>query len=522
MAFIVVSTSTAWNAYQHLLCYSRPDLQQHVLRIILVGPLYAFSAALCLSMDENGCFFVQSVRDIWEAVVIYSFLTLIIEYMGGEHLCLHSISQREEAVPHLFPFNLFLKPIPTGSMIRVPKIGALQFVVLKPVVAAVSIVVYSAGHYEDWYYQWTLFFVYNISYSVALYALYLIYWASHEHPSLQVKKPLLKFLSVKMIVFLTFWQALLLPHAPLPGSTSRWEDLVLAAEMMVFSFLMNSAFSWREFHSGLRGVRGTSVFGKRTLKLDDAQANAGTEWSVTADQPSATGQPNEPATKAIGRSQVVQNARDAFCPRDILSDASTNFSRRYQRHVLLESAQEYELHASDALHDIEQAAAPRPEQDLKGASDLCPEKAGALKVFRARTYFIGQSLGICGPSSPGSQASADFSDLADVKTTSAVTTEEVDGHMESRPGATPGTIPGDHRGQIIVKTAANAPVASHIHNQGHIEGVDGSVATAGDVVVQPPAAQHLGPGSPSPLTAHHQRTDFPCCGQQVEANVIAV
>merc|ERR1719419_885428 len=99
-----------------------------------------------------------------------------------------------------------------------PKMGALQFVVVKPLVAAISIVVYTCGHLHDWYYQWTLFVIYNISYSVALYALCLIYWASHEHQALQSKRPLLKFVSVKMIVFLTFWQAHLLPYAPLPGS----------------------------------------------------------------------------------------------------------------------------------------------------------------------------------------------------------------------------------------------------------------------------------------------------------------
>eukprot|EP00439_Symbiodinium_sp_Y106_P006033 s1910_g1.t1 len=110
LGFVVVGLGTCCNAYKHLLNFTRPDLQPHVLRIILVGPIYAFSASLCLSMSENACFFVRSVRDIWEAVVIYSFLTLIIEYMGGEHLCLHSISQRDEAVPHLFPCNLCREP----------------------------------------------------------------------------------------------------------------------------------------------------------------------------------------------------------------------------------------------------------------------------------------------------------------------------------------------------------------------------------------------------------------------------
>mmetsp|Transcript_177844 Transcript_177844/g.570400 ORF Transcript_177844/g.570400 Transcript_177844/m.570400 type:complete len:502 (+) Transcript_177844:93-1598(+) len=371
LAFVLISVSTAWNVYRHLLCYSRPDLQQHVLRILLVAPIYAMSAALGLSISESGAFLVRSVRDIWEAVVIYSFLNLIIEYMGGEHHCLQSISQREEDVPHLFPFNYCLKPIPVGKMIRFCKMSALQFVIVKPVVAVLSIVVYLCGQFHDWYYQWLLFVVYNISYSLALYGLYLIYFASHAHPSLQSKRPLLKFVSVKMIVFLTFWQSLLLPHAPLPGSVSRWEDFILSIEMVVFGALMNGAFSWREFHSGFRGS-------KKALQFDITDA---IELDVaTSGQPGATGQPT---ANSFGRGCAVQNAANAFCPRDVVTEASHNFSRRYQQHVLIECAQEYEL------RDAEAASGP-------GSSSTSPATAekgdGKGRTFRAKTYLIGQSL----------------------------------------------------------------------------------------------------------------------------------
>merc|ERR1712039_780201 len=113
-------------------------------------------------------------------------------------------------------------------MIRLTKIGALQFVVVKPVVAIVSIIAYLLAAHHDDDFEWTIIVVYNVSYNVALYALYLIYWASHGHQALQSKRLLLKFVSVKMIVFFSFWQALLLPRIPLPGSSARWENVILA------------------------------------------------------------------------------------------------------------------------------------------------------------------------------------------------------------------------------------------------------------------------------------------------------
>lgn len=388
LGFTMVGLSTCNNAYRHLLNFTRPDLQPHVLRIILVGPIYAFSASLCLSMHESTCFFIRSVRDIWEAVVIYSFLTLIIEYMGGEHLCLHSISQNDEAVPHLFPLSLCLPPIATGSMIRVPKMGALQFVAVKPVVAVVSIIVYACGQLHNWYYQWTLFVIYNISYSVALYALYLIYWSSHEQEALQSKRPLLKFVSVKMIVFLTFWQALLLPLAPLPGSTSKWEDFILSLEMIVFGILMNLAFSWREFRIG----QGAPAQGKGTTDLIDLDGSKerGKLPSTTATSPERKdGSADVSPSSEPGRTSVVQNAKTAFCPRDIMMDASNNFSKRYKQHVLIESAQDYELEAPQGVTSTSGITVDLLDTDPTSKSSarklgLAGVRPPALKLGRTR------------------------------------------------------------------------------------------------------------------------------------------
>ena len=53
--------------------------------------------------------------------------------------------------------------------------------------------------------------IYNITYTVALYALLLFYMGTHE--LLAPFNPLLKFTVVKMVVFLTFWQV---PPSPWP------------------------------------------------------------------------------------------------------------------------------------------------------------------------------------------------------------------------------------------------------------------------------------------------------------------
>lgn len=51
--------------------------------------------------------------------------------------------------------------------------------------------------------------IYNVTYTMALYALVLFYMGTHE--LLAPFNPLLKFAVVKAVVFLTFWQVLSQP-----------------------------------------------------------------------------------------------------------------------------------------------------------------------------------------------------------------------------------------------------------------------------------------------------------------------
>jgi len=247
---------------------------------------------------------------------------------------------------------------------------------------------------------------------VALYALYLIYWASHEQEALQSKRPLLKFVSVKMIVFLTFWQAILLPIVPLPGSTSRWEDFILSFEMLIFTSLMNSAFSWTEFALSVKaqakqsGVTGSSdlidleisgspppkgALRKEVLSKEAGQSNGQDSSSEPNATPSSSPEP-------VGKGQLMKNVQATFCPRDIMQDASVNFSvsGRYKKHMLMECAQEYEEFDSpetpkgepvDLLAENGRGAPSKLGDALKVSSD-------ALKSISAPVIKLGRSMGV--------------------------------------------------------------------------------------------------------------------------------
>ena len=95
------------------------------------------------------------------------------------------------------------------GFLRFCKQATLQFCVVKPIMSLVTIWLQSKGRYEDgnWdVHQGYLYItiIYNVSISLALYALYLFYYATKD--LLRPFDPVLKFGTIKSVIFLSFWQ----------------------------------------------------------------------------------------------------------------------------------------------------------------------------------------------------------------------------------------------------------------------------------------------------------------------------
>lgn len=75
--------------------------------------------------------------------------------------------------------------------------------------AILTIILQSFGYYKDGDFNVKggylyISIIYNFSVSLSLYALFLFYFATKE--LLQSYEPVLKFLVVKSVIFLSFWQ----------------------------------------------------------------------------------------------------------------------------------------------------------------------------------------------------------------------------------------------------------------------------------------------------------------------------
>ncbi|EYB88717.1 hypothetical protein Y032_0242g3410 [Ancylostoma ceylanicum] len=170
-------------------------------------------------MHDSSC--------LLSAFVIYSFLSLCYEYLGGESNIMAEIRGKPIKPTNYYTCTCCLAGKQyTIEFLRFCKQATLQFCFIKPVMAVITLFLVGMGKYEDgnWsadqgYLYITL--VYNVSISLALYGLFLFYTATRE--LLSPYSPVLKFLTVKSVIFLSFWQGFLIA---ILGATSAIDPVV--------------------------------------------------------------------------------------------------------------------------------------------------------------------------------------------------------------------------------------------------------------------------------------------------------
>jgi hypothetical protein len=151
--------------------------------------------------------------------------------------------------------------------------------------------------------------IYNISISLALYALFLFYYATKE--LLSSYDPVLKFLTVKSVIFLSFWQGVLLailekagvinalysedgvPMAKEGTVAAGYQNFIICIEMMFAAIALRFAFP-----HGLYAQQETVTQG-RTVSLQS----------------------------------ISSNLKETMNPKDIMADAIHNFHPQYQQYT---------------------------------------------------------------------------------------------------------------------------------------------------------------------------------------------
>ncbi|KAJ7018280.1 DUF300 domain-containing protein [Mycena alexandri] len=246
--------------------YRKPALQRMVIRIMIMVPLYAVSSLISLFSLE-AAFFIDAIRDIYEAFVIYCFFVLLLSYLGGERSLLIMLHGRPPKDP-VFPVNLFKREIDVSDpyMFLFLKRGILQYVQVKPVLAVATLVLKAFGKYNegtlrsDSGYLY-ISVIYNTSICLSLYCL-AVFWMC-VNDDLKPFRPVPKFLCVKGILFFSFWQALFISILVSAGVITHLgpytrdededkialalTDTLICLEMPFFAIAHAYAFAYTDF-----------------------------------------------------------------------------------------------------------------------------------------------------------------------------------------------------------------------------------------------------------------------------------
>ncbi|PPQ71091.1 hypothetical protein CVT26_011631 [Gymnopilus dilepis] len=212
------------------------------------------------------------IEVVYEAITLSAFLLLLIEFVAEKEGRDRLLAEKEKR-KLIFPFCCWrYRPTKPYFMYAV-KWSVLQYVIVRPAVSLAGIICQALGvlcesqgfdaHFANVYLEAVDF----VSISVALYGLLVFYGLTKD--DLKGKKPLAKFLCIKLIVMFTWYQSFVfsaLQDRVIHG-TEFWTStniadglnaLAICIEMIFFAIFMWRAYPYDEYKRP-KGARPTSI-----------------------------------------------------------------------------------------------------------------------------------------------------------------------------------------------------------------------------------------------------------------------
>lgn len=255
---LVASVTSFWLIWKHLTYYTYPLQQRHIVRMLFMVPIYAVVSWMSYFFFRQAIYY-ETIRDCYEAVVITSFFYLLLQYVGDTRAEQHAVFRNVKLKKWFWPMG-FWKYRPTGlHFLWLMKISILQYAIVRPTCTIAAVVLEYFGLYclDSWAPQFGHIWIsitISLSVTVAMYCIIQFYLPIEKE--LKPYSPVLKFLAVKSVVFLTFWQdsflSILVFFKVIKPTTYMSSDEVQAGinalletfEMVIFAFLHIKAFTY--------------------------------------------------------------------------------------------------------------------------------------------------------------------------------------------------------------------------------------------------------------------------------------
>ncbi|WRT66011.1 uncharacterized protein IL334_002962 [Kwoniella shivajii] len=259
---------TLFNLTMHAIRYQHPPAQRQVMRVLLMPAVYSIVSFFSYRYYREYEYYILA-ETAYEAITLSAFLMLLMELvtMGTTDQDIKTALAEKDKKKFPFPFNFWRFRASKPYFWHALSFSVMQYVILRPLISVIGIICLYYGvlcpdeysiHYAEVYLDAVDF----VSISIALYGLIIFYVLCKGE--LKGRKPLSKFLAIKLIVFFTFYQSFLFSilqsHGVIKG-TALWtatnvsdglSALCTCVEMVFFSIYMGWAYNWTDYTDPLK------------------------------------------------------------------------------------------------------------------------------------------------------------------------------------------------------------------------------------------------------------------------------
>ncbi|EJF61950.1 organic solute transporter Ostalpha-domain-containing protein [Dichomitus squalens] len=398
---------TAINVSFHCRNYTNPGEQRQIIRILYMPAVYALISFFSYRFFRSYTYY-DLIECVYESITLSAFLLLLIEYVAATAVG-HDVDNailRKDKSSLPIPFCCWrYRPTKAYFMYAV-KWSVLQYVILRPALSIAGIICQHYGvlcESGPWSFKTAHAYISVIdavSITVALYGLLIFYGLTKEE--LVGKKPLAKFLSIKLIVMFTFYQYLVFDalegaNPPVIKATPYWtatniadglNALAICIEMVLFSAFMMHAYTWKEYVIPGRPKTG---FGRPLLDSINYADFAREIWSSTKffidfirGKPGTHGV-RITVTNADGRAVTKKTYGEAFGFERSSSSGVSSLSSS-------PSANVYRGRAGGGGESMTMSAVRPPRESYEENIRLAPYQYGGGEANSAEGYTTGPSM----------------------------------------------------------------------------------------------------------------------------------
>jgi hypothetical protein len=203
---------SAMSVISHCRNYTNPAEQRQIIRILYMPPVYAITSFFSYRFFRSYTYY-SLIEIVYEAITLSAFLLLLIEYVASTstgHSTQGALARKgKRSFP--VPFCCWRYRPTKAYFMYTLKWSVMQYVVIRPALSITGIicqhfnVLCESGSYNVHFAKVYLDAIDFICISIALYGLILFYDLTKEE--IAGRRPLAKFLSIKLVVMFTFYQS---------------------------------------------------------------------------------------------------------------------------------------------------------------------------------------------------------------------------------------------------------------------------------------------------------------------------